>query len=330
MRGGKERKKERERERFVLKNGGKILEKMPRIFNGKCNPIRSFSEEELIGATNNYDGRKLLHQDWNFCMYEGTNESRSVLVKKYMKVTPASEYIIELVAKEIAIASNMSNHSNFLKLLGCCLETEIPILVYEFGENLSHEMINSLPWETKLRIANEMANAFAYLHYGTSRIIIHRDVQISNIYLNHDNIVKVSEFQMSVLIPLGKTHVDALQITEITGTCGYIAPDYLLTARLTEKSDVFSLGIVLMDILTGKRIRELRDQFEEYDDIVRHHLMKNSGLKGEIRRQVIEFGELILKCVREDPNARPSMQEVAQALKSIRNKHVLGESLSLL
>ncbi|XP_038713506.1 putative wall-associated receptor kinase-like 16 [Tripterygium wilfordii] len=217
-----------------------------------------------------------------------------------------------MVANEIAIASNMSNHSNFLKLLGCCLETEFPILVYESGVNLSHEMINSLPWETKLRIANEMANAFAYLHYGTSRIIIHRDIKIGNIYLNQDNIAKVSEFQLSVLIPLGKTHVDA----EVCGTYGYLAPEYVVTGRLTEKNDVFSFGIVLMEILTIKHIWELRDPFEEYDDIVQHHL-KNSVLTEEIRGQEIEFGELILKCVRDDPDARPTMQEVAQALKSI-------------
>ncbi|XP_038713505.1 serine/threonine-protein kinase ZRK4-like [Tripterygium wilfordii] len=195
MRWGKRKK---ERERFFLRNGGKMLEQIITSFNGKCNPIRSFSEKELIGATNKYDGRKLLHGDWNFCMHEGTNESRSVLVKKFNKErhAPGDHLdILELVTNEIAIASNMSNHSNFLNLLGCCLETEFPILVYEFGVNLSYQIINSLPWETKLRIANEMANAIAYLHYGTSRMIIHRDIKISHIYLNQDNIAKVSEFQ---------------------------------------------------------------------------------------------------------------------------------------
>ncbi|XP_038713504.1 non-functional pseudokinase ZRK2-like [Tripterygium wilfordii] len=310
-------KRKKERERFFLKNGGKMLEQIITSFNGKCNPIRSFSEEELIETTNNYDdGRKLLHRHRNFYVYEGTNESRSVLVKKFIiqhYTTP--EEILELVTNDIAIASNMSNHSNFLKLLGCCLETEVPILVYESGVNLSHEMINSLPWETKLRIANEMANAFAYLHYGTSRIIIHTNIKIGNIYLNQDNIAKVSDFQTSVLIPLGKTHVDA---EVISGTTGYLAPEYLENGRLSEKSDVFSFGIVLMDILTGKKILKLQKQCGRFDDIVQHHL-KNSVLTEEIRRQEIQLGELILKCVRDDPDGRPTMQEAAQAIKSIRN-----------
>ncbi|XP_038693692.1 non-functional pseudokinase ZED1-like [Tripterygium wilfordii] len=320
-------KKKKEREQFFLKNGGKMLEQMISIFNGKCNPIRSFSEEDLMRATNNYDRRKIRHEDWNFCIYEGTIESRSVLVKKFKKEisTPGGGDPLELVTNETAIASNMSNHKNFLKLLGCCLETEIPILVYEFGENLSRVLVNSsLPWETKLRIANEIANAVAYVHYGTSRVIIHRDIKIGHIYLNRDNIAKLSEFQMSVPIPSGETHVDTL----VFGTTGHSAPEVLTTGRLTEKSDVYNFGVVLMDILSGKStwtwISELRaeDDYEYVDtgfaDTVQL-LLRKSNLKEEKGRQRIEFEELILKCLRQDPDARPTMQEVAQAIKSIRN-----------
>ena len=118
-------------------------------------------------------------------MYKGIHEDREILVKKF---TEDDENHVERIANDVAIASRMSNSNNVLKFLGCCLETELPLLVFEFpnkgnlGSYIYHED-QQLSGEHKLRIAIGIANAVAYLHHGLSKMIIHRDIKPSNIYL---------------------------------------------------------------------------------------------------------------------------------------------------
>ncbi|KAI4297341.1 hypothetical protein L6164_037235 [Bauhinia variegata] len=148
------------------------------------------------------------------------------------------------------------NNRNVVKLLGCCLETEAPILVYEFMPNSNlfdpidpTKNAPALPWETRLHIAAETAEAISYLHSVASVPIIHRDVKSSNILLDNNEKAKVFDFGASKLVPQDETQISTI----VQGTPGYLDLEYLQIGELNEKNDVYSFGVVLIELFTGKK-----------------------------------------------------------------------------
>ncbi|KAF8391917.1 hypothetical protein HHK36_022257 [Tetracentron sinense] len=339
--------KEKKKKDIFLENGGLLLEEMITSFNGRSNPIRSFSKKELKRATNNY------HQIWSNKWYKGTYEDGAILVKKFMEYPPSQGYIGRCI-KDVVVASLMSNHSNVLKLLGCCLETEIPTLVCEFAangslyQNIYEEELGPskknqpISWESRLRIATEIADAVTYLHNGTSKPIIHRAIDPHNILLDEHYVAKLSDFGHSISIPLGQTHVDADLSTYYLGS---VAPESKRIGgsngirRFTEKSDVYSFGVLLFEILTGKRVSDILKEAcglwvcgqvenswqepnsevllaEDNEEDIRAYL-KAKILTGNTE-QLMACAELAIRCVKLNPDERPSMMEAAKDLRRIR------------
>ncbi|KAF8376692.1 hypothetical protein HHK36_031640 [Tetracentron sinense] len=299
-------------------------------FDGRPSPICSFSKKELERATNNYHQDGVLHQGWSYKMYKGTYKDRAISVKKF-KLDGPGEYIGEYI-NEVAVASQMGKHKNVLKLLGCCLETEIPTLVYEFAaggrlyDHIFEEELSPsyLSWEIRLRIATEIADAVAYLHTSLSKPIVHRVINSRTIFLDQNYVAKLFEFGFSISIPLGETHVCA----DVVGYFGFTAPESDFTRRYTEKSDVYSFGVVLFEILTGKRVYDII--MEVYGDVENSGYilvdddekdiklyLKTKILKGNIE-QLMACAELAIRCIKMNPEERPSMMEAAKELRRIR------------
>jgi serine/threonine protein kinase len=323
----KRRKLLKLKERFFKQNGGLMLEKKLLSHRGSRETDKIFSAEELEKATNNYDKSRVLGQGGYGTVYKGVLPNNKVVAIKKSKISDQRQ--IEQFINEVIVLTQI-NHRNVVKLLGCCLETEVPLLVYEFITNgtLSDHIHNkslasSLSWEKRLKIAAETAGALAYLHFSTSMPIIHRDVKTSNILLDDNYMAKVSDFGASRLIPLDQKQLTTL----VQGTFWYLDPEYFYTNQLTEKSDVYSFGVVLAELLTGNEAlsfnrpendRNLALYFvsaikeDRLLQILEHNIVNEGNIQ-----ELKEVANLAKKCLSIKGEDRPTMKEVAMELEGL-------------
>ncbi|KAF8404137.1 hypothetical protein HHK36_009017 [Tetracentron sinense] len=269
-------------------------------------------------------------------VFTGRTEGAGVLldflngigVVKKSKIVNESQ--IEQFINEVAILLQ-NKHRNVVKLFGCCLETEVPLLVYEFISNGTlfdhiHDQSEEFPvsWNDRLRIATEVAGAVAYLHSAASIPIYHRDIKSTNILLDDKHRAKVADFGTSRSVPTDKTHLTTL----VQGTFGYLDPEYFQSSQFTEKSDVYSFGVVLVELLTGQKpISSIRSQEER--SLAVHFILsiKESRLFDILDARVVTEGgkeELIAvsnlakRCLNLNGKKRPTMKEVAMDLEGMR------------
>jgi serine/threonine protein kinase len=232
--------------------------------------------------------------------------------------------------QEMIILSQI-NHRNVVRLLGCCLEVEVPMLVYEFIPNGTlFDLIHgthekpSISLDTRFRIGQESAEALAYLHSSASPPIVHGDVKSPNILLCDNYTAKVTDFGASRMLPK-----DEIQfMTMVQGTLGYLDPEYLQERRLTEKSDVYSFGVVLLELITGKTAI-YSDGTEEKKSLASSFLLalKENRLQSILDRNTMgarmellqEVAQLAKRCLTVEGEERPFMTEVAEKLRSVRS-----------
>ncbi|XP_058094358.1 putative wall-associated receptor kinase-like 16 [Magnolia sinica] len=326
--GLKKRKLMLLKEKFFRQNGGLLLQQQISHHQGSAETSKIFTAEELEKATNKYHESRILGKGGYGTVYKGVLSDNRVVAIKKSKIVDESQ--IGQFINEVAILSQI-NHRNVVKLLGCCLETEVPLLVYEYISNgtLFHHIhdqghVSSLSWENRLRIAVETAGALAYLHSAASIPIFHRDVKSTNILLDDNYTAKVSDFGASRLVPVDKAEFTTL----VQGTLGYLDPEYLLTSQLTDKSDVYSFGVVLVELLTGKTPLSF-ERSENERNLTMYFIssMKENRLFEILEARVVDEGgiqqllavaELAKRCLRVKGDERPEMKEIASELEGLR------------
>jgi len=287
-----------------------------------------FTEAELMQATNNYDKSRIIGRGGHGTVYKGiVKDNMSIAIKRCALIDERQK---KEFGQEMLILSQI-NHKNIVKLVGCCLEVEVPMLVYEFIPNgtlfdFIHGKNQALQisFSTLLRIAHEAAEGLHFLHSYASPPIIHGDVKSANILLDHNYMAKVSDFGASILAPSDKEQY----VTMVQGTCGYLDPEYMQTCQLTEKSDVYSFGVILLEVLTGQEALKL-DGPEKQRSLSSNFLsaMKENNLdvvlpthmKGQESNELIRgLAELAKQCLDMFGINRPSMKEVADELGRLR------------
>ncbi|XP_013602632.1 PREDICTED: wall-associated receptor kinase-like 9 isoform X1 [Brassica oleracea var. oleracea] len=316
--------------KLFRRNGGLLLKQQLTSTEGSIEKTKVFTSKELKKATENFSSTRVLGKGGQGTVYKGMLvDGRIVAVKKSTVVD--QDKVGEFI-NEVVILSQI-NHRNIVKLIGCCLETEVPLLVYEFVSNgnifehLHGEFDESAmtSWEMRLRIVIDIAGALSYLHSSASTPIFHRDVKSTNIMLDEKYRVKVSDFGTSRWVTDDHTHLT----TVVSGTVGYVDPEYFQTSQFTDKSDVYSFGVVLVELITGEKpislVRFLRNRtLAAYFILAMEENRLIDIIDPQIRaecklEQVMAAAQLARRCLMLTGKDRPSMREVAMELERIRS-----------
>ncbi|KAL6992838.1 non-specific serine,threonine protein kinase [Sarracenia purpurea var. burkii] len=329
----KRRNNRKRKQKFFKRNGGLLLQQQLSSDVGSVEKTRLFDSKELEKATDNFNDDRILGKGGQGTVYKGMlSDGRIVAVKKSKIVNESN---VGQFINEVFILSQIVQR-NVVKLLGCCLETEVPLLVYEFISNgtlLQHiqdpnEELFPMSWETRVRIAAEVAGALSYLHNAASVPIYHRDVKSANILLDDKYRAKVSDFGTSRSIAIDQTHLTTI----VQGTFGYLDPEYFHSSQFTDKSDVYSFGVVIVELLTGQKAisaarleegRNLATYFVQameenrVAEILDPRILKEEGRRGR-DQEMVAVAQLARRCLNFSGKKRPTMKEVAVELEGIR------------
>ncbi|KAI4328355.1 hypothetical protein L6164_020714 [Bauhinia variegata] len=303
-----------------------------------------FTFEELQTSTNNFDPKRKIGDGGFGSVYLGQLfDSRIVAVKylhKHHSTAAAGKaFSTKSFCNEILILSSI-DHPNLVKLHGYCSDPRGLLLIYDYVPNgtLSDHLHGpkslyrkgSLTWQVRLEIALQTALAMEYLHFSVVPPIVHRDITSSNIFVEKDMRIKVGDFGLSRLLVLQETSSSTGYVwTGPQGTPGYLDPDYHRSFRLTEKSDIYSFGVVLLELISGlKAVDQTRDKREmALADLVVSRIQMGQlhqvvdpvlALEEEAMDAVAAVAELAFRCVADDKDDRPDSKEVVEELKRVR------------
>lgn len=295
--------------------------------NQKGNVARSFTFKELALATQNFREANLLGEGGFGSVYKGRLESGLVVAIKQLNLDGLQghqEFIVEV------LMLSLLHHKNLVNLIGYCTDGDQRLLVYEFMPmgSLENHLFDLEPgkkplsWSTRLKIASGAAHGLEYLHCEANPPVIYRDLKSSNILLDNDFNPKLSDFGLAKLGPVGEnTHVS----TRVMGTYGYCAPEYAMSGKLTLKSDIYSLGVVLLELITGRKAYDNSKEAGEQNLVVwsRPFLkdrrkfvhMVDPLLNGQFSVRSLHHAVAITAmCIQEQASFRPIISDIVVAL----------------
>ncbi|MCO5605017.1 hypothetical protein L7F22_059193 [Adiantum nelumboides] len=295
--------------------------------------IQLFSSHQMKSATKNFHDDNKLGQGGFGAVYKGTLQDGQVVAIKRL-THPSSQGKRQFLSEVETITS--VQHRNLIRLLGCCVEGLDRLLVYEYLENQSLDRHifdiadeqTALAWTTRRKNIIGTAKGLAYLHHESHLRIVHRDIKAANILLDDNLDPKIADFGLARLFSLDQTHVS----TQIAGTIGYLAPEYATNGQLTEKSDIYSFGIVILEILSGRRVIDAQVPLEQqgllswtwrlYEEgrqleLVDPFLLKKADYVEEEANRMIYVA---LLCTQSLAALRPAMARVVALLEDTNNE----------
>ncbi|KAK1302413.1 Cysteine-rich receptor-like protein kinase 42 [Acorus calamus] len=284
----------------------------------------NFKYEVLEKATNFFDNSRKLGQGGAGSVYKGTlPDGRTVAVKRLFFNT--RQWVDEFF-NEVDLVSKIE-HKNLVKLLGCSIEGPESLLVYEYLPNKSLDQFlfdkdypQVLSWEQRFHVIVGAAEGLAYLHAGSITRIIHRDIKGSNLLLDENLNAKIADFGLARRLSADKSHLS----TGVAGTLGYMAPEYLVRGVLTEKADVYSFGVLVLEVVCGRKNNVYSQESSSVLQIVWRHFQSDTLTEAVDQRlnnnfpekQASDVLQVGLLCTQASVVLRPSMSDVIQMLTS--------------
>ncbi|KAL9999745.1 putative protein kinase RLK-Pelle-RLCK-VIIa-1 family [Helianthus debilis subsp. tardiflorus] len=292
-----------------------------------------FTFHELAIATDNFMGANLIGKGGFGRVYKGQLESGEIVAVKQLNLNGLQgnqEFIVEI------FMLSLLRHSNLVTLIGYCADGDQRLLVYEYMPlgSLENHLFDLEPdqepldWHTRLKIAVGAARGLEYLHCKANPPVIYRDLKSSNILLDNDFNPKLSDFGMAKLGPVGdNTHVS----TRVIGTYGYCAPDYAMSGKLTMKSDIYSFGVVLLELVTGRKAIDKTKKPGEQNlvswarpflrDRKKYVQLVDPLLPGRFSmRTVHHMVAITAMCLQDEANFRPLISDIVVGLEYLASQ----------
>uniref|UniRef100_A0A803MUV4 non-specific serine/threonine protein kinase n=1 Tax=Chenopodium quinoa TaxID=63459 RepID=A0A803MUV4_CHEQI len=289
---------------------------------GKNHGIHVFSFENIVQATDNFSPSNRLGQGGYGVVYKGTLADNQEIAIKRLSTT-SKQGRLEFM-NEVKLVAKLQ-HNNLVKLIGCCIEQGEKILVYEYMENksLDYFLFDSdrkllLDWKMRFNIIEGVAQGLLYLHKYSRLKIIHRDLKTGNILLDQEMNPKISDFGMARLFQQNESGANT---TRLVGTLGYMSPEYAMDGYVSVKSDVFSFGILVLEIISSKKNNDsycsdcplnlIGYAWELWTDNRGSELIdQTSILDNHHQEEAMKCINVGLLCVQENPADRPTMSTV--------------------
>lgn len=331
--GEKLKAQEKEIEGASERSSGLRSEVTPTEETDNPNKARIFTFRELATATKNFRDETFIGLGGFGAVYKGKleNMSKVVAVKKLdtTGIQGEKEFLVEV------LMLSLLRHPNLVNLIGYCAEGDQRLLVYEYMPlgSLEHHLHDLPPdeepldWNTRMRIAAGAAKGLNYLHHEAQPAVIYRDLKSSNILLDESFNPRLSDFGLAKFSPTGdQSYVN----TRVMGTHGYCAPEYATSGKLTMRSDIYSFGVVLLELITGRRAYDdnggpdkhlvdwARPMFRDRKSFPR---MADLRLQGRYPGSSLKMAiELASMCLREEPRHRPEAGDIVLALDYLSTK----------
>lgn len=282
--------------------------------------------ESIRVATNNFSDANKLGQGGFGFVYKGTlSNGREIAVKRLAKNSGQGDLQFK---NEVVLMAKLQ-HRNLVRLLGFCLEGEERLLIYEFVSNRSLDLFifdeirrEQLDWRKRYNIIEGISRGLLYLHEDSRHRIIHRDLKASNILVDAEMNAKISDFGIARLFTADQTQGDT---SKVVGTYGYMSPEYLKHGNFSVKSDVFSFGVVLLEIVSGRKNSSFTNG-ETTEDLLSYawrNWREGTALNivdplllAVSQYEIMRCIHVALSCVQENVSDRPTMTTVIVSLAS--------------